>query len=147
MKKWLIIGGVVILILAIGVPWLLLANGWHDEVRDLAIILVALFHLISVTIMIILLAVILVIVNELRSLAKDKIEPQVRDVMENVKGITENAKSTSVTAKQAASYIAEGVVSPVIKAAGLMAGVKAGAKALARQRKPDLLPYEDPHQE
>ena len=35
--------------------------------------------------------------------------------------VAENAKTTTTTAKQTASYVAEGVVSPVIKAAGLPA--------------------------
>lgn len=140
MKKFLIGGAVVFLLVAIGLPILLISQGWLDEARDLAIIVVAVFHLISVTLMIVLLGALVVMVNELRNVAKDKISPKVSDVLENVKGITDNAKTTTTTAKQTASYVAEGVVSPVIKAASLLAGVKAGAKALARRQARGELP-------
>ncbi len=142
LKKWLIIGGVGIFVLTIGITWLLIAKGWLDEARDLAIIVLAIFHLISVTLVIVLLAAIVIMVNELRNVAKEQISPKVSDVLDNVKGITNNAKVTSTTAKQTASYVAEGVVSPVIKAAGLLAGVKAGAKALAERRAQKSLPNE-----
>ena len=62
MKKWLIIGAIVLLLVGIGVPWLLLANGWEDNARDIAIILLVLFHLVSVTLMIVLLSSIVVMV-------------------------------------------------------------------------------------
>ena len=141
MKKWLIIGGIVVLLLSVLIPWLLIANNWLDEARDLAIIVLAIFHLISITLLIILIAAVVVLVNELRN-AKESIEPKVNEVLENIKGISNNAKVTSTTAKQTASYIAEGVVSPVIKAAGLMAGIKAGAKTLAQRNATKTLPVE-----
>lgn len=143
MKKYLIIGGVVLLIFAIGLPILLISQGWLDEARDLAIIILAIFHLISVTLMIALLGAIVVMVNELRAVAKDKITPKVDDVLDRVKDITENAKSTSSTAKQTATYVAEGVVSPLIKVASLASGVKAGAKALARRQARGQLPNDN----
>ncbi|HEY1014891.1 MAG TPA: hypothetical protein VGE07_19425 [Herpetosiphonaceae bacterium] len=142
MKKWLIIGAIVLLLVAIGVPWLLLANGWEDNARDIAIILLVLFHLVSVTLMIVLLGSIVVMVNELRHVARETISPKVSDVLENVKGIADNAKETTTTAKQTASYVAEGVVSPLIKTASLLAGVKAGAKALARRQARGRIPGE-----
>ena len=142
MKKWLIIGGIVLLLLAIVIPWLLLANGWADEARDLAIILLALFHLVTVTLMIILIGVVVILVNEIRNLAKNTLTPKVSEVLDNVKGITDNAKVTSTTAKQTASYVAEDVVSPVIKAAGLLAGVKAAAKSLGQRKAQQSLPIE-----
>ena len=140
LKKFVIGGAIVLLLVAIGVPWLLIANDWLDEARDLAIIVLAIFHLISVTLLIALIGVLVVMVNELRNVAKETITPKVSDVLENVKGITDNAKTTTTTAKQTASYVAEGVVSPVIKAASLLAGVKAGAKALARRQARGQLP-------
>ncbi len=140
LKKFAIIGGIVLLVLGIGLPILLISQGWLNEARDLAIILLAIFQLFSVTLMIVLVGVLVVMVNELRNLAKEKISPKVDDVLERVKDITENAKVTTTTAKQTASYVAEGVVSPVIKAASLLAGVKAGAKSLARRQARGSLP-------
>lgn len=140
MKNALIIGAIVVVLLGIGIPWLLLANGWQDEARDIAIILLVLFHLISVTLMIVLMSTLVVMVNELRHVAKETISPKVSDVLENVRGIADNAKETTTTARQTASYVAEGVVSPLIKTASLLAGVRAGAKALARRQARGRLP-------
>ena len=143
LKKFLIIGGIVLLVVAIGLPILLISQGWLDEARDLAIILLVVFHLISVTLMIVLVGSLVVMVNELRNVAKETISPKVSDVLDNIKGIAENARTTTTTARQTASYVAEGVVSPVIKVAGLLAGVKAGAKALARREARGTLPLAD----
>lgn len=140
LKKWLIIGAVVLLVVTIGLAWLLIANGWLDEARDLAVIVLVVFHLFSVSLMIVLVGTLVVMVNELRRVAKENISPKVSDVLENVKGITDNAKDSAATAKQTASYVAEGVVSPLIKTASVFAGVKAGAKALARRQARGELP-------
>lgn len=127
MKKWLIIGAIVGLVLTVGLLWLFIAQEWLDEVRDIAVIVLALFQLISTLLMIVLLAALVIGVSELRRLAREQITPKVNDTLENVKAV-------SGTARETTAYIAEGVVSPFIKLASLTAGVRAGARVLAQRR-------------
>jgi hypothetical protein len=134
LKKWLIIGAVVVLVLTVGSLWLFVAQGWLDEVRDIAIIILAFFHLISILLLVAVLAALAVAIGELKRLTSETITPKVSALLDSVKETTNSVKETAYNAKQTSSYVTEGVVSPFIKLASLAAGVRAGARALAQRR-------------
>jgi hypothetical protein len=113
---------------------------WLSTTRDIAIVILAIFQMISVILMIALLLAILFAVSYIRALARDTVIPKidtlttkVDSVLENTRAITDNVKDTTTTVSTTTVYMAERVVSPVIRIAGLVAGVRAAARFLARR--------------
>jgi hypothetical protein len=79
-------------------------------------------------------------VNALNRLARDNLMPKVdaltlkvNDLVDNSRTIVANLGEASATTTSATSYVAERVVSPVIRVTGLLTGVRATARALARR--------------
>lgn len=130
MKKWLIIGGVVFAVLIIGLIVLIsVADAW-DTARDVSIVILAIFSMISTLLMIALIAVLIYAVMALRTVASETILPKVSQTLDQV-------KDTAATAKNTSTYVAQGVATPLIKLSSVAAGVKAAAVALARRNPPD----------
>lgn len=130
MKKWLIIGAVIFLALIIGLIVLISVNNAWDTARDVSIVILAIFSMISTLLTIVLIGVLIYGVLALKNLASDTVVPKVSAALDQV-------KDTAVTAKNTSTYVAQGVVSPLIKISSIAAGVRAGAAALARrERKP-----------
>lgn len=125
MKRALIIGGVVFAVLVIGlVVFISLTDGWQTA-RDVAIVFLAILQMVSTLLMIALLAVLVYGVLALKDLATDTVVPKVSAALDQV-------KDTAVTTKNTTTYVAQGVVSPLIKISSVAAGVRAAAAALAR---------------
>jgi hypothetical protein len=126
LKKWLIIGGVVFAILIIGLIVLISLNNAWATARDVSVVILAIFEMISTLLMIALLGVLIYAVMALRTLASETLIPKVSQTLDQV-------KDSALTAKNTTTYVAEGVVTPLIKISSVAAGVKAAAVALARR--------------
>ena len=130
MKKWLIIGGVIFAVLIIGLIVLISVNNAWDTARDVSVVILAIFEMISTLLMIALLAVLIYAVMALRTVATETLMPKVSQTLDQV-------RDTAATAKNTSTYVAQGVATPLIKLSSVAAGVKAAAVALARRSPPD----------
>ena len=113
---------------------------WAANTRDIAIVILAVFQLISIILMIALLLALLFTVFYIRRLARDTVIPEIRElrvkldgVIENTKTITGNVKETTSSVSTTTAYMAERVVAPVIRVSSLLVGVRAAASFLARR--------------
>jgi hypothetical protein len=129
LKKWLIIVGVVFAVLVIGLIILISVNDAWETARDVSVVILAIFSMISTLLTIALLAVLIYAVMTLRTLASETVVPKVSQTLDQV-------KDTAVTAKNTSTYVAQGVVTPLIKLSSVAAGVRAAAVALARRNPP-----------
>jgi len=130
LKKWLIIGGVISAVLVIGLIVLIsVADAWATA-RDVSIVILAIFQMISTLLMIGLVAILIYAVMALYSVASETVLPKVSQTLDQVKDTAETAKNTT-------TYVAQGVATPLIKISSVAAGVKAAAVALAKRRPPD----------
>jgi succinate dehydrogenase hydrophobic anchor subunit len=130
LKKWLIIGGVVFAVLIIALIVLISVNDAWATARDVSVVILAIFSMISTLLSIALLAVLIYAVMALRTVATETIMPKVSQTLDQV-------KDTALTTKNTSTYVAQGVVTPLIKISSVAAGVKAAAVALARRNPPD----------
>jgi hypothetical protein len=87
-----------------------------------------------------LLLAVLYAVRAINRLAHDTVVPKIDmltgkldTVIDNTRSITSNVKDTTTTASATTVYIAEQVVSPIIRVTSLVAGVRAAARFLARR--------------
>ncbi|HSH80435.1 MAG TPA: hypothetical protein VLA19_18055 [Herpetosiphonaceae bacterium] len=129
MKKWLIIGGVLFAVLIIGLIVLISVSDAWATARDVSVVILAIFQMISTLLMIALLAVLIYAVMALKSLASETVVPKVSQTLDQV-------RDTAATAKNTSTYVAQGVVTPLIKISSVAAGVRAAAVALARRNPP-----------
>ncbi|GAC1542069.1 MAG: hypothetical protein NVS2B7_15040 [Herpetosiphon sp.] len=126
LKKWLIIGGVVFVLLVVGLIVLISVNHAWATARDVSIVILAIFQLISSVLVITLVGVLIYAVLALKGVATDTVMPKVTAALDQV-------KETASTTKNTTTYVAQGVVTPLIKISSIAAGVRAGAAALARR--------------
>ena len=141
MGKWIGIGLAILAIITI----VFIVAGyifpdWAANTRDIAIVILAVFQLVSVILMIALLLGLLFTVFYIRRLARDTVIPEIRELrakldglIDHTQAITGNVKDTTTTVSTTTSYMAERVVSPVIRVSGLLIGVRAAASFLARR--------------
>ena len=141
MGKWIGIGLAVLAIILIG---FIVAGyvfpDWAANTRDIAIVILAAFQLISVILMIALLLALLFTVFYIRQLARETVLPEIRqlgakldNVIEQTQTIAGSVKDTTTTVSTTTSYVAERVVSPVIRVSSLLIGVRTAASFLARR--------------
>ena len=129
LRRWLIIGGVVFLLLVIALIVLISVNDAWATARDVSVVILAIFEMISTLLMIALLGVLIYAVMAIRSLASETVVPKVSQALDQV-------RDSAVTAKNTSTYVAQGVASPLIKISSVAAGVRAAAVALARRSPP-----------
>ena len=130
LKRWLILGGILFVLLVGGLIFLISwTNAWATA-RDVSIVILAIFEMISTLLMITLLAVLIYVLMALRSLASETVVPKVSQTLDQV-------RDTAVTAKSTSTYVAQGIVTPLIKISSVAAGVRAAAIALARRTPPE----------
>ena len=130
MRRWVIIGGIVFAVLLIGLIVLISMNDAWDTARDVSVVILAIFEMISTLLMIVLLAVLIYAVMAIRSLATETLVPKVNQTLDQV-------RETAVTTRNTGTYVAQGVVTPLIKISSVAAGVRAAAVALARRSPPE----------
>lgn len=129
MRRWLIIGGVIAAVLIIGSIVLISINNAWQTAAYVSIVFLAVMQLFSVLLLIALLGVLLYAVLALRDIASTTLMPKVGQTLDQVKDSASAAKGTT-------AYVAETVVSPIIKLSSLAAGVRVAAQALARRDRP-----------
>jgi hypothetical protein len=142
--KWLKIGAVILAILCLA--YVVLAFIFPDireALRDIAIVVLALFQMVAVVLALALLITILYTVKYIHQVTQDTIIPEIKktntkldEVLESTHAIVGNVRESSDTVATTTVFTAERVVSPIIRVSGLVAGVRAAAGALARRDAP-----------
>ncbi|RRR78524.1 MAG: hypothetical protein EI684_00210 [Candidatus Viridilinea halotolerans] len=142
MFKWIGIGLGVITLLLIGfiVGLALAPVGVREAFRDIFIIILGLFTLFSVVMLIAILVGLLYTFNRIERLARNNVLPKLdealvklNDVLASTKTIASDARESAHTVTGSTTFVAEKVVSPVIRIASLATGVRAAATSLARR--------------
>lgn len=129
MKTWLIIGGIVAVLVAVGLAVLIsIYNAWQTAAY-VAIVILAIFELVSVLLLTALLAILIWVILAIRDVTNDTVVPKVSQTLDQVRDSATATKNTT-------AYVAESVVSPLIKVSSIAAGVRAAAITLARRNKP-----------
>jgi hypothetical protein len=106
----------------------------------------AVFQLISSIVLIALLVGLLYVINQLNKLASTNVIPKVdnamlkiNDILETTRGLATNVSDAASTATTSTTFVAERVVSPIIRISSLVTGVRAAATTLARRDAPNQL--------
>lgn len=142
MLKWVGIGvgTLTVLLIAFIVGSALAPVGFREGTRDIFISIVSIFQLISAILMIAILIAILYAVNQINKLAKTSVLPKVdeamvklNEVLDSTRSLAGNVRDSASTATQTTAFMAERVVSPVIRISSLVSGVRAAATTLARR--------------
>ena len=129
MKKWIGIGvGALVLVIAV-LAGLLTYFDSLVEAAYVSVVVLAVFEVFSVLLLIALLAALIGAVFAIRDLANNTVVPKVSQALDQVKDTASATKNTT-------AYVAEGVVTPLIKISSIAAGVRTAAVALARRNKP-----------
>jgi hypothetical protein len=145
--KWISIGLAIVGVIVVAfIVAAYMFTGFREATRDIAVVILAVLQMIGAILTIALLVAILYAVSYIRRLARDTIIPKVDalsvkldSVIESTRAITGNVQETTTTVSTTTTYMAERVVAPVIRVAGLLAGVRAAARFLARRgATPDL---------
>ena len=141
MKKWIGIGLAVIALITIAfIVAAYIYPDFREATRDIAVVILAVFQMIGAILTAVLLIAILYAVSAVQRLTNNTIVPKVDmltakldGVIENTRAITTNIQDTTASVGTTTSYVAEQIVSPVIRLSGLFAGVRAAAAFLARR--------------
>jgi hypothetical protein len=141
LSKWIGIGlGVVAVITIAFIVAAYIFPDFRIATRDIAIVILAVFQMIGALLTIALLVAIMYAVRSINKLASQTVVPKIDlltnkldGVIENARSITGNVKETTTTVSTTTTYVAERVVSPVIRVSGLLAGVRAAATFLAHR--------------
>jgi hypothetical protein len=145
--KWISIGLAIVGVIVVAfIVAAYMFTGFREATRDIAVVILAVLQMIGAILTIALLVAILYAVSYIRRLARDTIIPKVDalsvkldSVIDTTRAITGNVQETTTTVSTTTTYMAERVVTPVIRVAGLLAGVRAAARFLARRgATPDL---------
>lgn len=148
MLRWIGIGlGVLLLLLIATAIGLFVAPvGVREAIRDIFIIVLGFFTLMSTILTIGLLFGLLYILNRLDRLARVGILPKLdegmvklNEVLETTKTLATNARDTAATVTETTHFVSERVVSPFIRVSSLVTGVAAAATTFARRGAPDHL--------
>jgi hypothetical protein len=163
--RWIGIGVAVLLVglIAFFVAAILLPPGFREGARDIFIVILASLQLIGAILTIALLIAVLFAVNEINKLARNTIVPKidtamtkvnelidvvspridtatvrVTEIVDNARTATDHVRDTSGAVTTTIVFVAERVVSPIIRISSLVAGVRAAATTLAqRDQKPE----------
>ncbi len=141
MGKWIGIGLAVVGIITVAfIVAAYLFPDFRVATRDIAIVILAVFQMIGAILTIVLLLAIIYAVRTINRLARETVMPKVDalsvkidQLLDSTKAITGNIKDTTTTVSTTTVYVAEQVVSPVIRVSSLLAGVRAAATFLARR--------------
>ena len=141
MVKWIITGVVVVTLILIGfIVAAVVFPTFRVVSRDIAITLLAVLQMLGAILTVALLFAVLYAVNAVNKLARDTVVPKidtvtnkVNELLDTTRTIAGNVRDASSTATSTTTYVAERVVSPVIRVSGLIAGVRAAATTLARR--------------
>jgi hypothetical protein len=147
--KWIGIGlGVLTLLLIAFVVGLFLAPvGVREAIRDIFVIIIGLFMLVSTVMTIAVLLGLLFTMSRIERLARGNVLPKLDEAMVKMNEVLDSTRALAATAKDTASnaagttqFVSERVVSPIIRVSSLLTGVRAAATSLARRDAADLEP-------
>ncbi len=141
MTKWIGIGLTIIAVLSIAfIAVLYIFPGFREATRDVAVVVVAFFMIVQTLITVGLLLAIVYGVRELKRVSRQTLIPRIEALTAKVDMIVDNARTVSDTARDtvaavgtSTNYVAERVVSPLVRISALMAGVKAAASYVAKR--------------
>lgn len=141
MKKWIIIGVVVVLVLAIAfIIAMYMFPEFRVATRDISVVILAFFQLIGTLISIAILFALLYAVQAIDNVARQKLIPRVEGLSLKVDQLVDQSQSvankvvnTTATVSTTTNYMAEQVVSPLIRVSSMLAGVRAAVTYLARR--------------
>ena len=141
MTRWLAIGGgIFVLLCIIFVVLTVIYPGFREVVRDLSIILLALFQLIGAIAMALVAVAILYAVKAIDTTARvslipklEEISTKVDDILAKTSSVTDDVKKTTASVSTAAEIISQEVVKPAIQISSLFSGVKAAATVLGQR--------------
>jgi len=140
MMVWIIMGLVLLLLIAVG----LFYAAWRfDEfratARDIAIIILAALQMIGAVLTVVLLVAVLYAVRVTQRIIVQNVIPNIEatrlkvdEVIDNTRAVTGTVRESAETTTTTTIFVAERVVSPVIRVSSLIAGVRAAVKSLAR---------------
>jgi hypothetical protein len=149
--KWIGIGlGVLLLLLIAAVVGLFIAPvGVREAIRDIFVITIGLFMLISTILTIAVLIALLYTMSRIEKLARGNVLPKLdeamiklNDVLESTKTLAASARETAGSAAGTTQFVSERVVSPIIRVSSLFTGVRAAATSLARRDAPERFELE-----
>lgn len=142
MTKWIgiALGLIALLIIAFIVALAMAPVSVREAFRDIFIIVLGFFLLITSVLTTAVLLGLLYTFRRIEQVAKGNVIPKVdeamvklNEVLENTRIIANNARESTTTVTSSTTFVAERVVSPVIRLASLATGVKAAATSLARR--------------
>jgi hypothetical protein len=155
MSRWLVIGAVVFVV--VSVVFIVLAviyPGFREAVRDLAIILLALFQLIGAIAMALVAVALLYAVKAVDATARltlmpklEEISRKVDELLQKTTSVTDDVKKTSTTVANTVSIISEQIVRPAIQVSSFVSGIKAAAEVLGQRMTgtPSVQPKDGQH--
>lgn len=146
MFKWIGIGlGVLtLLLIAFIVGLFLVPVGVRESIRDIFVIVLGFFMLVTTVLTIAVLLGLLFTMSRIEKLARGNVLPKLdeamlkmNDVLESTKALATSAKETAGNAVGTTQFVSERVVSPIIRISSLFSGVRAAATSLARRDAPE----------
>nr|WP_274703506.1 hypothetical protein [Chloroflexus aurantiacus] len=121
-----------------------LGEGFRAAWRDVFIVILAALQLIGAVLSIAILIAILYAVEQINRLARNNVIPKLdealakaNEALDATRTIAHNVRDSAQTATTTTTYVAERVVSPIIRISSLVTGVRAAATTLARRDKTD----------
>lgn len=135
------IGLAVLLIIAIAfIVAMYMFPDFRVATRDVAVVILALFQLIGTLISIAILFAVLYAVQAVDNVARQKLIPRVEGLSLKVDQLVDQSQAvankvvdTTSTVSTTTNYMAEQVVSPLIRVSSMLAGVRAAVTYLARR--------------
>jgi hypothetical protein len=143
--KWvaIAIGTAILLMIAFVVGMYLAPVNVREATRDIFIIILGLFQLLTVVLLTVLLFAVLYAVNQINKVASGSVLPKIdeamlkmNDVLDSTRTIAGSARDTVSNVSGSTTFVTERVVSPIIRLSSLFIGVRAAATSLARRDAP-----------
>jgi hypothetical protein len=123
--------------------------GIREATRDIFVIVLGLFQLITVVLLTVILFAVLYAINQINKVARGSLIPKLdeataklNDVLASTRTIADNARDTATNVSGSTAFVTERVVSPIIRLSSLVIGVRAAATSLARRDAPDRIEQE-----
>lgn len=141
MSRWIGIGLAVIFVLSVAfIAVLYIFPDFRVATRDVAVVISAFFQIIGAVLSAALLLAILYAVQAINNLSQKTIVPKVElltskvdQLIDNGRTIAGTVQDTTATVSTTTTYVAEQVVTPFVRLAGVVAGVRAAAAYLANR--------------
>jgi uncharacterized membrane protein len=144
--RWIAIGIGLLTAVLFGfiIAAIFLGEDFRAAWRDVFIVILAALQLIGAVLSIAILIALLYVVDQINRLARHNVVPKLdealtkaNEALDVARTIANNVRDSAQTATTTTTYVAERVVSPIIRISSLVTGVRAAATTLARRGNPD----------